>query len=76
MVETFGTGAVSDQKITELIREHFDFRPAAIIRDLDLRKPRYKRLAAYGHMGRVDLDPIPTWERTDKAEILKKAAVA
>jgi len=74
MVETFGTGTIPDQKITEIIREYFDFRPAAIIRDLELRKPRYKRLAAYGHMGRVDLDPIPTWERTDKAEILKKAA--
>lgn len=74
MVETFGTGSVSDDKITELIREYFDFRPAAIIRDLELRKPRYKRLAAYGHMGRMDLDPIPTWERTDKADILKKAA--
>ncbi|MEA4873208.1 MAG: methionine adenosyltransferase [Synergistaceae bacterium] len=74
MVETFGTGIIPDQKITELIREYFDFRPAAIIRDLELRKPCYKRLAAYGHMGRVDLDPIPTWERTDKAEILKKAA--
>lgn len=74
MVETFGTGTIPDQKITEIIMEHFDFRPAAIIRDLELRKPCYKRLAAYGHMGRVDLDPIPTWERTDKAEILKKAA--
>ncbi len=74
MVETFGTGIIPDQKITELIREYFDFRPAAIIRDLELRKPCYKRLAAYGHMGRIDLDPIPTWERTDKAEILKKAA--
>ncbi|MGD9666084.1 MAG: methionine adenosyltransferase [Synergistaceae bacterium] len=74
MVETFGTGTIPDQKITEIIREHFDFRPAAIIRDLELRKPCYKRLAAYGHMGRVDLDPIPTWERADKAEILKKAA--
>lgn len=74
MVETFGTGSISDDKITELIREYFDFRPAAIIRDLELRKPRYKRLAAYGHMGRMDLDPIPTWERTDKADILKKAA--
>ncbi|MDD4160171.1 MAG: methionine adenosyltransferase [Synergistaceae bacterium] len=74
MVETFGTGTIPDENITELIRKHFDFRPAAIIRDLELRKPRYKRLAAYGHMGRMDLDPIPTWERTDKADILKKAA--
>lgn len=76
MVKTFGTGIVSDDRITELLREHFDFRPAAIIRDLDLRKPRYKRIAAYGHMGRMDLDPIPTWEKTDKAELLKKAASA
>ncbi|NLD06009.1 MAG: methionine adenosyltransferase [Synergistaceae bacterium] len=74
MVETFGTGTISDEKITELIREHFDFRPAAIIRDLELRKPCYKRLASYGHMGRIDLAPIPTWERTDKTDILKKAA--
>jgi len=74
LVETFGTGKISDDKITELISEHFDFRPAAIIKELSLREPRYKRLAAYGHMGRMDLDPIPTWERTDKADILKKAA--
>ena len=74
MVETFGTGKIKDEEITQLLRENFDFRPAAIIRDLDLRKPQYRRLAAYGHMGRIDLDPMPAWERTDKAETLKRAA--
>lgn len=74
MVETFGTGRISDEHITKLLREHFDFRPAAIIRNLELRKPQYKRLASYGHMGRIDLDPMPAWERTDKAEVLKKAS--
>ncbi|MCE5201953.1 MAG: methionine adenosyltransferase [Synergistaceae bacterium] len=74
MVRTFGSGKISDDNIKELLIEYFDFRPAAIIRDLDLRKPQYKRIAAYGHMGRVDVDPMPAWERTDKAEILKKAA--
>lgn len=73
MVETFGTGQISDDKITRLLREYFDFRPAAILRDLDLRKPQYKRLAAYGHMGRIDLDPIPAWELTDRADMLKAA---
>lgn len=72
MVDTFGTGKIDDQKIQELILEHFDLRPAAIIRDLDLRKPKFKKTAAYGHFGRTDKDF--TWERTDKAEILKKAA--
>lgn len=70
-VETFGTGKISDQKIMELIDQHFDLRPAAIIRDLDLKRPIYRDLAAYGHFGRTDLDL--TWERTDKAEILSKA---
>lgn len=74
MVETFGTGIITDEQITELLREYFDFRPAAIIKNLELRTPRYKRLAAYGHMGRIDLTPIPTWEITDKAETLKIAA--
>ncbi len=74
MVDTGGTGMVSDGLLTELVKEHFDFRPAAIIRDLDLRRPQYRRIAAYGHMGRIDLDPIPAWERIDRAEILKKAA--
>ncbi len=71
-VDTFGTGVIPDEKIVSLIRRFFDFRPAAIIRDLDLRRPIYKKLAAYGHMGRVELG-LP-WEKTDKAEELKKAA--
>ena len=73
-VNTFGTGKLKDEKIVELLRAHFDFRPAAIIRDLDLRKPQYKALAAYGHMGRIDLPVLPGWERTDRAEALRKAA--
>ena len=73
-VNTFGTGKISDEKIAELLREYFDFRPAAIIRDLDLRKPQYKALAAYGHMGRIDLPVLPGWEKTDRADELKKAA--
>ncbi len=71
-VETFGTGKVSDEKIVELVNEHFDLRPGAIIRDLDLRKPIYSQIAAYGHFGRDDLN-LP-WERTNKAAILKEAA--
>jgi S-adenosylmethionine synthetase len=74
MVETFGTGVVDNATLTRFVREQFDFRPAAIIRDLELRKPQYRRLAAYGHMGRVDLDPLPRWECTDRAEALRKAA--
>ncbi len=74
MVDTNGTGTISDTGLTELIRDHFDFRPAAIIRDLDLRRPQYRRLASYGHMGRIDLDPMPAWERIDRAEALRKAA--
>ena len=73
-VNTFGTGKISEQKIAQLLRECFDFRPAAIIRDLDLRKPQYKSLAAYGHMGRIDLPEMPAWEKTDRAEILRNAA--
>ena len=73
-VNTFGTGKISDEAISKLLREHFDFRPAAIIRDLDLRKPQYKALAAYGHMGRIDLPDLPGWEKTDRAEELRKAA--
>ncbi len=65
-VETYGTGGISDDDIVRLIREHFDLRPGAIIRDLDLRRPIYKPTAAYGHFGRTDVD-LP-WERTDKAE--------
>ncbi len=74
MVDTFGTGKISDEALTDLIERHFDFRPAAIIRDLDLRKPQYRRLAAYGHMGRIDLDPLPKWERTDRADALARNA--
>ncbi|MEY8533783.1 methionine adenosyltransferase [Blautia pseudococcoides] len=69
-VETFGTGELSDQKLTEIVRENFDLRPAGIIKMLDLRRPIYKQTAAYGHFGRNDLD-LP-WERLDKAEDLKK----
>jgi len=73
-VDTRGTSrGVSDEEITSLVRKHFDFRPAAIIRDLELRKPQYRRLAAYGHMGRIDLDPLPAWERTDRADLLSGA---
>ncbi len=70
MVDTFGTGKISDEKIVDMIRECFDLRPAGIIKMLDLRRPIYKQTAAYGHFGRNDLD-LP-WERTDKAEELKK----
>ena len=70
MVETFGTGKLSEEKLVEIIRENFDLRPAGIIRMLDLRRPIYKQTAAYGHFGRNDLD-LP-WEKLDKADILKK----
>ena len=69
MVDTFGTGKLSEEKLVEIIRENFDLRPAGIIEMLDLRRPIYKQTAAYGHFGRTDLD-LP-WEKTDKAEILK-----
>ncbi len=72
LVETFGTAKVSEEKIEELVRKHFDLRPAAIIRDLGLRAPIYRQTAAYGHFGRTDID-LP-WEKTDKADILKKEA--
>ena len=71
-VETFGTAKISDEKISALVSEYFDLRPGAIIRDLDLRRPIYRKTAAYGHFGRDDIE-FP-WEKTDKAEILKKAA--
>lgn len=70
MVNTFGTGAVEDSKLVEIIRENFDLRPAGIIKMLDLRRPIYAQTAAYGHFGRTDID-LP-WEKTDKAEALKK----
>jgi S-adenosylmethionine synthetase len=69
-VETYGTGHVPDEKILELIERHFDFRPAAIIRELGLQRPIYRATAAYGHFGRDDIDA--PWERTDKAGILRK----
>ena len=70
MVNTFGTGAVEDSKLVDIIRENFDLRPAGIIKMLDLRRPIYAQTAAYGHFGRTDID-LP-WEKTDKAEALKK----
>ena len=73
MVDTFGTGKLSDEKLVDVIRENFDLRPAGIIRMLDLRRPIYKQTAAYGHFGRHDLD-LP-WEKLDKAEELKKYLV-
>lgn len=73
LVETFGTAKVAEEKLAELIKKHFDLRPAAIIRDLDLRRPIYRQVAAYGHFGRTDID-LP-WEKTDKAEILRKEAL-
>lgn len=72
LVDTFGTGRIDDEKISELVSEVFDLRPAAIIRDLDLRRPIYRQVAAYGHFGRTDID-VP-WEHTDKADILKEKA--
>ncbi|WP_300277030.1 methionine adenosyltransferase [uncultured Subdoligranulum sp.] len=71
MVDTFGTGTVADNKIEEAVKKVFDLRPAAIIRDLDLRKPIYRQLAAYGHMGREDLGV--KWENTDRVDALKAA---
>ena len=70
MVDTFGTGKISNEKLVDMIRENFDLRPAGIIQMLNLRRPIYKQTAAYGHFGRTDLD-LP-WEKIDKAEILKK----
>jgi S-adenosylmethionine synthetase len=71
-VETFGTGKIPDEAIVQLINEHFDLRPGAIIRDLNLRRPIYRQTAAYGHFGRTDIDA--PWENTDKADLLKEAA--
>ena len=72
LVDTFGTGKLADEKIAELVEKNFDLRPAAIIRDLDLRRPIYRQTAAYGHFGRTDVD-LP-WEHTDKAEALRQQA--
>ena len=71
MVDTFGTGAVDDEKIASAVNKVFDLRPEAIIRTLKLRRPIYRQLASYGHIGRTDIDC--TWEHTDKTNELKKA---
>ena len=71
-IETYGTGRVPDEKILELVRSHFDLRPGAIIRDLNLRRPIYRPTAAYGHFGRTDIDA--PWENTDKADVLRRDA--
>ena len=70
LVDSFGTGKLDDNALAEIVRKHFDMRPAAMIEELELRKPVYQQVAAYGHMGRPDLDL--SWERTTKAEILKQ----
>ena len=72
MVTTFGTGKISDEKLSALVSEHFDLRPKGIIQMLDLLRPIYEKTAAYGHFGRDE--PEFTWERTDKAAALKAAA--
>jgi S-adenosylmethionine synthetase len=72
MVTTFGTGKISDEKIEELVREHFDLRPKGIVQMLDLLRPIYRKSAAYGHFGRDE--PEFSWERTDKAAALKASA--
>ena len=72
MIDTFGTGKIDDDEIAQLVEKNFDLRPAAIIRDLDLRRPIYRQVAAYGHFGRTDID-LP-WEHTDKAQTLKEQA--
>jgi S-adenosylmethionine synthetase len=72
LVDCFGTNVVSQDMIESLIREHFDLRPGAIIRDLDLRRPIYRKTASYGHFGREDADF--TWEQVDKADTLRSAA--
>lgn len=74
LVDTFGTGTVGDDVLVNLINKHFDLRPAAIIRDLDLRRPIYRQIAAYGHFGRTDV--ALAWEKTDKVEALKKDAAS
>ena len=74
MVDTFGTGIVGDDKLETAVAQVFDLRPTAIIRDLELRKPIYRKLAAYGHMGREDLGV--KWESTDRTEALKAAVAA
>jgi S-adenosylmethionine synthetase len=70
MVDTYGTGKIPDEKITELVKKHFDMRPKAIIDNLKLLRPIYRKTAVYGHFGRED--PDFTWEKTDKADLLRK----
>ena len=70
MIDTFGTGKISEEKLVDIVRENFDLRPAGIIKMLDLRRPIYKQTAAYGHFGRNDLD-LP-WEKVDKVDNLRK----
>ncbi len=72
MVTTFGTGKISDQALSDLVREHFDLRPKGIVQMLDLLRPVYLKTAAYGHFGREE--PEFTWERTDKAQALRASA--
>ena len=72
LIDTAGTGKIADEKIAQLVEKHFDFRPAGIIKELDLRRPIYRQVAAYGHFGRTDID-VP-WEKTDKAETLRQEA--
>ena len=69
MVDTFGTGKLDDEEIAKIVEKNFDFRPAASIRDLDLRRPIYRKTAAYGHFGRTDVE-LP-WEKLDKVDALK-----
>ena len=69
-VDSYGTGKLPDERLAQIVEKHFDLRPAAIIRGLDLRRPIYRQVAAYGHFGRTDID-LP-WERLDKAEELRK----
>ena len=72
MVDTYGTGKIADTTMTELVREHFKLTPKGIIEDLDLRRPIYRKTAAFGHFGRTE-DGF-TWEKTDRADALRKAA--
>ena len=71
LVNTYGTGKISDEEITKLIQNNFDLRPAAIIQNFDLRRPIYQQTAAYGHFGRTDID-LP-WEKTDKVSVFENA---
>jgi S-adenosylmethionine synthetase len=73
LIDTYGTGKISEPDLVKLVQKHFDLRPAGIIKTLDLRKPIYRQTAAFGHFGRTDISL--SWEKTDKAEILKKDAL-